>query len=194
MHKLSKFLKQQMHPQPQLQAAQPQTSAPSLSQDMAFPTELDFYRYRKQRGINLGSWFVLERWIADSPFRLAAAPGQSDLDVARGANAQAVLEQHWDTWITEDDWAWIAQRGINTVRLPVSVCYVLDTRTGSQITEGVRLLVAREIWRVVADLENPRRHVSSLLPPMVRGSAPRRAIRGSCWPPGVQPGSHNRKY
>ena len=67
-----------------------------------------------------GSWFVLERWIADSPFQHASQPAQSDLDVARGINAKQVLERHWDTWMTEEDWVWISERGINTVRIPVS--------------------------------------------------------------------------
>lgn len=67
-----------------------------------------------------GSWFVLERWITDSPFQHASQPAQSDLDVARGLNAKHILEKHWDTWITEEDWVWISERGINTVRIPVS--------------------------------------------------------------------------
>ncbi|KAJ7156885.1 glycoside hydrolase superfamily [Mycena crocata] len=81
--------------------------------------ESSIYRYRKQRGVNLGSWFVLERWIADYPFRHASNPAQSDLDVARGAHAKEVLEAHYDTWITESDWAWISERGLNTVRIPI---------------------------------------------------------------------------
>ncbi|KAI0765919.1 glycoside hydrolase [Trametes elegans] len=89
-----------------------------------FPDEQDWYRYRKQRGVNLGSWFVLERWIAESPFHNAIAPGQSDLDVARGAHAREILEQHWDTWITADDWAWLAERGINTVRIPIGYYHI----------------------------------------------------------------------
>ena len=66
-----------------------------------------------------GSWFVLERWITDTPFQQAKAPAQSDLDVALGENAKEVLEHHWDTWITEKDFEWIAERGLNSVRLPV---------------------------------------------------------------------------
>ncbi|KAJ7886014.1 glycoside hydrolase superfamily [Mycena leptocephala] len=81
--------------------------------------EASIYRFRKQRGVNLGSWFVLERWITDAPFRSAAPPAQSDLDVARGQNARAVLEAHYDDWITETDWAWISERGLNTVRIPI---------------------------------------------------------------------------
>jgi glucan 1,3-beta-glucosidase len=63
---------------------------------------------------------VLERWITDRPFHSARHPASSDLDVACGENAQQILEEHWATWITEQDWAWISQQGINTVRIPVS--------------------------------------------------------------------------
>ncbi|KAI0628657.1 glycoside hydrolase [Trametes polyzona] len=89
-----------------------------------FPTEQDWYRYRKQRGVNLGSWFVQERWISDSPFRNAAAPAQSDLDIATGSDAKEILEHHWDTWITDADWAWLAEKGINTVRIPIGYYHI----------------------------------------------------------------------
>jgi len=69
--------------------------------------------------VNLGSWFVLERWIADRPFREAHPPGQSDLDVARGTHAREILQDHWRNWIVESDWAWLAETGINTVRIPI---------------------------------------------------------------------------
>jgi len=116
MQKISSFLKHHVNARAQSQIS---AEVPSVPQDAAFPTEQDFYRHRKQRGVNLGSWFVLERWIVDSPFHSADGPAQSDLDVARGANAKGILERHWDTWITDSDWAWIAERGVNTVRIPV---------------------------------------------------------------------------
>jgi len=78
------------------------------------------FPYHPPQHVALGSWFVLERWITDSPFQHASQPAQSDLDVARGTNAKQILEKHWDTWITQEDWAWIAGRGINTLRIPVS--------------------------------------------------------------------------
>ncbi|KAJ7801100.1 glycoside hydrolase superfamily [Mycena olivaceomarginata] len=81
--------------------------------------ESSIYRFRKQHGVNLGSWFVLERWITDAPFHCAVPPAKSDLDVARGHDARSVLEAHYDSWITESDWAWISDRGINTVRIPI---------------------------------------------------------------------------
>ncbi|KAF8995741.1 glycoside hydrolase superfamily [Cyathus striatus] len=94
------------------------SSIPTPQHD-TFPSEQDIYRYRKLRGVNLGSWFVLERWISPSPFRCAAEPGQSDLDVARGKDAKSILEHHWDSWITEGDWRWIKERGLNSVRIPI---------------------------------------------------------------------------
>ncbi|TIA91542.1 hypothetical protein E3P81_01959 [Wallemia ichthyophaga] len=79
----------------------------------------DVYRFRKQRGVNLGSWFVLEKWITWSPYREAVEPAQSDHDVARGGNAKEIMEQHYETWITEADFEWLSSIGINTVRIPV---------------------------------------------------------------------------
>jgi aryl-phospho-beta-D-glucosidase BglC (GH1 family) len=73
---------------------------------------------------------VLERWIADRPFRFAQAPASSDLDAARGERAQRVLDEHWSTWISEQDWAWIAEQGINTVRIPVRVSFLNIRRDG----------------------------------------------------------------
>lgn len=66
-----------------------------------------------------GSWFVLERWITDAPFCNAVHPAQSDLDVARGKDAKAILENHWNTWVTEADWVWLRDHGFNAVRIPV---------------------------------------------------------------------------
>jgi hypothetical protein len=83
-------------------------------------TPANIPRYRKQRGVNLGAWFVQEDWISWSPFRNAAQPGRSDLDIVRGGDAKRILEEHWDSWMTEDDWGWIKERGFNCVRLPVS--------------------------------------------------------------------------
>ncbi len=79
----------------------------------------DIPRYRKQRGVNFGSWFVLERWICPQVFQGAVPPGKSDFDVARGGNAKQVLEPHWDSWIKDEDWRWIKERGFNSVRIPV---------------------------------------------------------------------------
>ncbi|WWC68684.1 uncharacterized protein I206_102618 [Kwoniella pini CBS 10737] len=100
------------------------TSSPSYD----FPTSHQpiqlgqnaIFRYRQQRGVNLGSWFSLERWICQNVFRNASQPGQSDFDVASGKDAKRILEEHWDTWIRDEDWKWIKDRGFNSVRIPIS--------------------------------------------------------------------------
>ncbi|KAK0210638.1 glycoside hydrolase [Desarmillaria ectypa] len=83
----------------------------------------DIYRYRRQFSVNLGSWLVLEQWMTPSVFRQASGKQISEYDIASGcdsiADAQSLLEQHWDTFITEDDFEYMANLGINTVRLPI---------------------------------------------------------------------------
>ncbi|KAF8631479.1 hypothetical protein AX15_002389 [Amanita polypyramis BW_CC] len=86
--------------------------------------EQDVYRYRKQRGVNLGSWFVQEEWICGDTFRYAESPRQSDLDIARGRNAKEVMEAHWDQWIQDEDWRWLREHGFNSVRIPIGYYHI----------------------------------------------------------------------
>ncbi|TFK27355.1 cytoplasm protein [Coprinopsis marcescibilis] len=81
------------------------------------------YRYRQQQAVNLGSWFVHEKWMTPSPFLCAAGDAISEIDIAYGwgntSAARSVLERHWDTFITESDFKYLSNVGINTVRLPI---------------------------------------------------------------------------
>ena len=87
------------------------------------PSQAMIYRYRQQQTVNLGSWFVQEQWMNPTLFTCAAGAQQAELDVAQGwggvDNAQQVLERHWDEWIQESDFEYLAGIGINTVRLPI---------------------------------------------------------------------------
>ncbi|KAK2462626.1 hypothetical protein APHAL10511_005359 [Amanita phalloides] len=140
-------------------------SATELSAvDLALPemsVEQEVYQYRKQRGVNLGSWFVQERWICESTFRYAQLPGQSDLDIARGRNAKEVLEEHWDRWVQEDDWRWLREHGFNSVRIPIgyyhlcgvdpSVIVDTDFQSYGQVYAGA--------WsRITQAIETAHRH------------------------------------
>ncbi|KAI1335594.1 glucan 1,3-beta-glucosidase precursor [Xylariaceae sp. FL0016] len=76
----------------------------------------------KIRGVNLGGWLVLEPWITPSIFE--ATPGnvvdEYTLTQTLGADeASSRLEAHWSSWITADDLADIASKGLNFVRIPV---------------------------------------------------------------------------
>lgn len=49
--------------------------------------------------------------------------------------AKAVLKQHWDTWITESDFAAIAAAGLNHVRIPIGF-WAFDVSGGEFYTQG----------------------------------------------------------
>ncbi|KII88646.1 glycoside hydrolase family 5 protein [Plicaturopsis crispa FD-325 SS-3] len=95
--------------------------------DETFPpfdeASANIYRYRQQQSVNLGSWFVHENWMTPSLFKCAAGKKLSELDIASGwgstTNAKAVLERHWDTFVNQSDFEYLASIGINTVRLPI---------------------------------------------------------------------------
>ncbi|KAG8743635.1 Glucan 1,3-beta-glucosidase 3 [Ceratobasidium sp. 428] len=67
--------------------------------------------------------FVQENWMKPSLVECASGAKSAELDIASGwgdpKSARSVLERHWDTWITEDDFAWLEKTGVNTVRLPI---------------------------------------------------------------------------
>jgi glucan 1,3-beta-glucosidase len=70
--------------------------------------------------VNLGGWLVLEKWITPSLFAGLAAQDETQLCQELGPKqAAARLRQHRESFLTEDDFRWIAARGLNAVRLPV---------------------------------------------------------------------------
>ena len=71
-----------------------------------------------RRGVNLGNWLILERWMRPSLFDGTGARDEYTLSEALGARAESVLLRHRDTFITEDDFAWLRDRGLNAVRIP----------------------------------------------------------------------------
>ncbi len=73
----------------------------------------------KLRGVNLGAWLVLERWMTPDTYRDTDAQDEYSLCLALGSKAKGRLNQHRDTFITSSDFRWIKQCGLNAVRLPV---------------------------------------------------------------------------
>jgi glucan 1,3-beta-glucosidase len=70
------------------------------------------------RGVNLGGWFVLEGWMTPDLFN--GIEGSDETAFMRQTpNAEEVLQNHWETFITEDDFIWLAEHNINFVRLPI---------------------------------------------------------------------------
>lgn len=74
----------------------------------------------KFRGVNLGNWLVLEKWMGSSP--LASAQSEDDrglIDEFDAEELAAALEAHRATYLTEFDFVWMSQVGIDLVRIPV---------------------------------------------------------------------------
>lgn len=74
----------------------------------------------KIKGVNLGNWLVLEKWMQPSFFEDTGAEDETWLN----RNLQLdklcpMMQEHRETYITEKDFSSIAKHGINTVRIPV---------------------------------------------------------------------------
>ena len=73
------------------------------------------------RGVNLGGWLALEKWITPSVYAGVQAEDEYTLCEPLGkAKASERLKRHRETWITADDFKWLEARGINAVRIPVN--------------------------------------------------------------------------
>ncbi|MDD5229376.1 MAG: glycoside hydrolase family 5 protein [Methylococcales bacterium] len=76
-------------------------------------------RGKKLRGVNLGGWLVLEKWMTPSIFEGLNATDETTFCAELGDKADSILKAHWNSFITKDDFIWLAERGINAVRIPV---------------------------------------------------------------------------
>jgi glucan 1,3-beta-glucosidase len=70
------------------------------------------------KGVNLGGWFVLEGWMTSNLF-LGVSGSDETVFMQEKEDAASVIENHWDTFITEDDFIWLKEHDIDTVRLPI---------------------------------------------------------------------------
>lgn len=77
----------------------------------------------KIRGVDLGSLFVTEPWMASnawSSMGCGNAPSEFDCVMNLGQDAaNSAFKNHWSTWITKDDITEMQSYGLNTIRIPV---------------------------------------------------------------------------
>ncbi len=71
----------------------------------------------KIRGVNLGGWLVLEKWMTPELFQGSEALDEYHL--LEEKPDLTWLKRHRDTFIQETDFAWLNAHGIEYVRLPV---------------------------------------------------------------------------
>ncbi|EKD17966.1 Major exo-1,3-beta-glucanase of the cell wall, involved in cell wall beta-glucan assembly [Drepanopeziza brunnea f. sp. 'multigermtubi' MB_m1] len=71
------------------------------------------------RGVNLGGWLILEKWMNPLVFNgsFSAAVDQYTFDSL--PSSFPALQEHWSTFITETDIETLAATGINALRIPI---------------------------------------------------------------------------
>lgn len=71
-------------------------------------------------GVNLTGWLSLESWVTPELFAGTGSLGERGLIDTLGVELyRDLIEEHRETFITEEDFRLIARRGYNAVRLPV---------------------------------------------------------------------------
>jgi len=71
------------------------------------------------RGVNLGNWLVLEKWMHGELFRGTTAEDETELCNQLGEARFERLKEHRDSYITKADFEYLASRGFNALRIPV---------------------------------------------------------------------------
>lgn len=80
----------------------------------------------KIRGVNLGAHFIFEPWIAEDKWESMGCPTdekhKSEFDCVSSLGqdqADKVFQDHWRSWVTQDDISQMREYGLNTTRIPV---------------------------------------------------------------------------
>jgi glucan 1,3-beta-glucosidase len=69
------------------------------------------------RGVNLGGWLVLEKWM--TPGLFAGTKAIDEYTFMQTPGAAQKIEAHRKTFITESDFKWLQQNNINAIRIPI---------------------------------------------------------------------------
>ncbi|KAI0833509.1 glycoside hydrolase family 5 protein [Trametes gibbosa] len=122
---------------------QPSQSSSPTSASAAPSPSITPFNYGEDiiRGVNLGGWFVLEPWITPSIFE---DTNNTDIideytfgQMLDQDYALDVLQNHWATWITEDDFVAIKAAGLNHVRMQVGYWSVPITAADTNYSTSV---------------------------------------------------------
>lgn len=71
------------------------------------------------KGVNLGGWLLLEKWITPSLFLGYDADDEYSFSAVDALSREGRLDNHRNTFIKKTDIFWLKEHGYNAVRLPV---------------------------------------------------------------------------
>lgn len=110
--------------------------------------EVDFFDISTIRGVNLGGWFVLEGWMSPGLFEGVSGSDET-VFMEQKINAESALEEHWETFIVEDDFEWLSDHGVEYVRIPIPWWY-----NGDGIYHDSKLYIERAmLWAEKYDIK-----------------------------------------
>ncbi|EEA27622.1 hypothetical protein EYB25_001393 [Talaromyces marneffei] len=123
------------------------------------PTASDIFRYRYQHGANLGSIFVLEKWLHPKMFE-KDAQGSSELEAVKQSLKKNGLlatrqkwEHHWQFALTEADLIWLTDTAkCNSIRLPIGHFTLGPHFCKGTPFEGETSQVYINAWSAVKDI------------------------------------------
>ncbi|CAH6720217.1 uncharacterized glycosyl hydrolase [[Candida] jaroonii] len=111
------------------------------------PSKRQIYQYRQNYGVNLGACFVLEKWIFhdlfidNTNFELEAA--EKSMSKLGKDEAQKKFEDHWNGFMTDDDWKWLEDHNVTSLRIPVGYWEV----DGGKFTDGTKFSKVKDIYK-----------------------------------------------
>lgn len=74
----------------------------------------------RMRGVNLSGWFILEPWVTPSLFEATGASSDVELQRVLGAvSYNERVREHYETFVSEQDFKRMSAMGLNAVRLPL---------------------------------------------------------------------------
>lgn len=110
------------------------------------PSKKEIYRTRFNFGPCFGGLFVLEQWLFPSLFpdgthtELQAV--EKNLKDKGKDEAQKILESHWTSYATDDDWKWLQSHGVTGIRIPIGYWNI----DGGKYTKGTKFEKAAPVY------------------------------------------------
>ncbi|KAI5954283.1 EXG3 [Candida jiufengensis] len=103
------------------------------------PNTKQIYQSRLNYGVNFGSSFVLEKWIFSDLF--SETQGDTELDAVSSLvqkngidDTRSKFENHWNSYVNDDDWKWLVDNQVTSIRLPIGYWEV----DGGSFTSGFK--------------------------------------------------------
>ncbi|EEQ41860.1 hypothetical protein MEW_01365 [Candida albicans P60002] len=120
------------------------------------PSTKQIYQSRQNFGVNFGACFVLEKWIYHELF--SETNGDAELDAVSSLfkklgeyDTRSRFENHWKGYVNDDDWKWLSEHHVNSIRLPIGYWEV----DGGAYTSGTNFDkykgVYKNAWKIIKD-------------------------------------------